>query len=124
MATGTKGKLIAMLAMSALIAPNAIGQTGIAVQDIASAPPEHAEAYEIAVAQGPAALRSFMERYPTSPLIPAVIRALAEDVGVETAIQIALDAGVPTAIVFDVAAALSTPLTTATGQVAAAAAPY
>jgi hypothetical protein len=57
-----------------------------------------------------------MERYPTSPLIPAVIEALAALVGVERAIQLALDAGVPTETVFAIAADLSAPLTTTTGQ--------
>jgi hypothetical protein len=49
-------------------------------------------------------------------LVPAVIRALADLIGVEAAIQAALNAGVPTEVVFQVAAILSPGLFSAVGQ--------
>jgi len=48
--------------------------------------------------------------------VPAVIRALADLIGVEAAIQAALNAGVPTEVVFQVAAIFSPDLFSAVGQ--------
>jgi hypothetical protein len=119
-----------MLAMSAFIAPafiapSAFGHATSLDSILATVPAEQAEAYQLAVEVGPDALVAFMDRYPTSRLNSAVITALAKLIGVERAIQIALDAGVPTEVVFAVAADLSAPITTITGQAPAnAVTPY
>jgi hypothetical protein len=116
MVSSTKGRLIALLAMTALASSQAMAQSDGVLPDLQAAPPEQAAAYEQAVQEGPAALIDFLETFPGSPLVPAVIRALADLIGVEAAIQAALNAGVPTEVVFQVAAILSPGLFSAVGQ--------
>jgi hypothetical protein len=84
------------------------------------ATPEQTQAYERALVQGPEALISLMQAFPNSSLVPQIIEVLARQIGVEAAVQAALDAGVPTETVFEVAAAIAPDLFTPTGQAAAA----
>jgi hypothetical protein len=116
MRRGTKGRLIALLAMTALASTRVLGQTDVTIANLENAPPEQVEAYQQALVEGQAALVAFMEAFPGSPLIPAVIGALAELIGVEAAIQAALDAGVSTETVFATAAELAPGVFTTTGQ--------
>lgn len=117
MGRGTKGRLIALLAMTALASTRVMGQTDITIADLQNTPPEQVEAYQQALGEGQAALVAFMETFPTSQLIPTVISALSELIGVEAAIQAALDAGVSTEIVFATAADLAPGILTTTGQI-------
>ena len=100
-----KGRLIAMLAASTLIAVPAMAQTNV-----------QTAAYQQAIQQGPAGLTAFMRTYPNSPLVPEVIAALAAQIGPQAAIQAALDAGVPTETVLSAAADIAPGVFTTTGQ--------
>jgi hypothetical protein len=111
-----KGRLIAMLAATALMSSPALAATHDSLAALQAAPPEQAQAYQQALQQGPAALIAFLQTFPTSSLVPQVMKALADQVGAETAIQAALDAGVPTETVFTVAAEIAPGVFIPTGQ--------
>jgi hypothetical protein len=111
----SKGHLMALLAMAALTTGKAAAAPSN-ILDLPAAPTEQKAAYHQAVANGSAGLIKFMQRYPTSRLVPAVTRALAEEIGVGAAIQAALNARVPTGTVLALVAELSPTLGHATAQ--------
>jgi hypothetical protein len=112
----TRGRLITLFAMTALASSRVVAQSDIPTTSLEVAPPEQAQAYEAALTEGPEALVSFMQAFPTSQLVPSVIRALAAAIGPQAAVQAALDAGVPTEVVLAVAAQVAPGALTITGQ--------
>jgi len=102
----SSGKLITLMALAALIPQRLLAQDSV-ISMTANAPSEQTVAFQNALKTGPAALVQFMKRFPTSRLIPDVIRALAGEVGPQDAIQSALDAGVPSETILGLVADLS-----------------
>jgi hypothetical protein len=108
----SKGKLLALMALTALIPSRLYAQDG-RISVAANAPSEQRIAYDNALRSGPAALVDFMRTFPHSRLIPDVIRALAAEVGPQDAVQAALDADVPSETILGLVAELSPSLTQA-----------
>jgi hypothetical protein len=116
MSKSTKGHLIALLALASMMPGRVLAQDADRI-GLPPAPPEQTAAYNNATAQGVEGLVDFMRQYPNSRLVPAVVRALAVEIGVGPAVQAALNAGVPIETVIILIAELSPSIQHATATI-------